>query len=38
MSRTNIEVVKRVSRAERYVATAYVTDKRKGGEILWLKK
>ena len=33
-----VVVVKKVSNAERYVATAYITDKRKGGEILWLRK
>ena len=33
-----VVVVKRVTHNEKYVATIYITDKRKGGELLWPKK
>lgn len=30
-----VVVVKKLSRYEKYVTTAYITDKRKGGEVIW---
>lgn len=30
-----VVVVKTISQQEKYVATVYITDKRKGGEIIW---
>lgn len=32
-----VVVVKRLSYREKYVTTVYITDKRKGGEIIWPK-
>lgn len=33
-----VVVVKRLSQDEKYVATVYITDKRKGGEVIWPKR
>lgn len=33
-----VVVVKRLSQYEKYVVTVYVTDKRKGGEIIWPRR
>ncbi|MFA4889917.1 MAG: hypothetical protein WC628_10170 [Candidatus Omnitrophota bacterium] len=33
-----VVVVKRLSQQEKYVATVYITDVRKGGEIIWPRR
>lgn len=33
-----VTVVKRLSQHEKYIATVYITDARKGGEIIWPRR
>lgn len=33
-----VVVVKRLSQYEKYIATVYITDRRKGGEVIWPRR
>ena len=33
-----VVAVKRLSQQEKYIATVYITDRRKGGEIIWPRR
>lgn len=33
-----VVIVKRLSQNEKYIATVYITDKRKGGEVIWPRR